>query len=270
VIRLADAKDPSDLYLSHPEDFSTRWQAAMVTAVAFEDEAAQARVAAAKAAWEKCAELAQAPRILDAFERDLHRLGAVGEERAAKLIFLAVISRFLDRPVSLALKGPSAAGKSFTAGQVLRFFPSSAYYSLTAMSERALAYSDEPLVQRMLVLYEAAGMSGDGASYLVRSLLSEGCLRYETVEKTEDGLKGRLIERPGPTGLIVTTTALKLHPENETRLLSVPVNDTREQTARVLRSVADDGRARKLTSPPGTRCRWSSKLASTAFPSRTP
>jgi hypothetical protein len=241
VIRLPDAKDPSDLYLSHPEDFSTRWQAAMVTAVAFEDEVAQARAAAAQEAWKKCAALAQEQRILDALVYELHRLGAVGEERAAKLIFLAVISRFLDRPVSLALKGPSAAGKSFTTETVLRFVPPSAYYALTSMSERALAYSDEPLSHRMLVLYEAAGMGGEVASYLVRSLLSEGCLRYETVEKTEDGLKGRLIERSGPTGLIVTTTAVYLHPDNETRLLSVPVNDTPEQTAHILCSLADEG-----------------------------
>ena len=31
----------------------------------------------------------------------------------------------------------------------------------------------------MLVIYEAAGLTGDWASYLMRSLLSEGCIRYE-------------------------------------------------------------------------------------------
>ena len=65
------------------------------------------------------------------------------------------------------------------------------------MSERALAYSEEPLVHRFLVLYEAAGVAGDFATYLLRSLLSEGCIRYESVEKTAAGLKPRLIERPG-------------------------------------------------------------------------
>jgi hypothetical protein len=64
-------------------------------------------------------------------------------------------------------------------------------------------------------------MSGEFATYLMRSLLSEGRVRYETVEKTSEGMKPRLIEREGPTGLIVTTTAVKLHPENETRMLSL-------------------------------------------------
>jgi hypothetical protein len=106
------------------------------------------------------------------------------------------------------------------------------------MSERALAYSEEPLVHRVMVIYEAAGLTGDFASYLMRSLLSEGKVRYETVEKTKDGLQARLIEREGPTGLIVTTTAVHLHPENETRLISLTVNDSTEQTRMVLRALA--------------------------------
>src|SRR5215211_4707530 len=91
----------------------------------------------------------------------------------------------------------------------------------------------------MLVLYEAEGMSGDTASYLIRSLLSEGCVRYETVEKTPQGLQGRLIEREGPTGLIVTTTRDGLHPENETRLISLTLADGQEQTRAILDALAD-------------------------------
>jgi hypothetical protein len=89
-------------------------------------------------------------------------------------------------------------------------------------------------------MYEAAGMSGDFASYLIRSLLSEGRVRYETVEKTKDGIRPRLIEREGPTGLITTTTAVSLHPENETRLLSIQVTDTPDQTRQILQALSED------------------------------
>jgi hypothetical protein len=85
--------------------------------------------------------------------------------------------------------------------------------------------------------------------YIVRSLLSEGKIRYETVEKTKDGLKARLIERPGPTGLLMTTTAVSLNPENETRHIMIPVSDTPAQTRRVLRAIAsehDGSRNRQL------------------------
>jgi hypothetical protein len=53
-------------------------------------------------------------------------------------------------------------------------------------------------------------------------------------------LRPLLIEREGPTGLIVTTTMEKLHPENETRLLSLLVTDTQEQTGQILRALADE------------------------------
>jgi hypothetical protein len=171
-------------------------------------------------------------------ERDIRRVGHVGEERVTKLIYLAVTSRLLAKPVSCAMKGPSAAGKSAAVERVLSFFPGEAYYALTGMSERALAYSKEPLEHRMLVVYELAGMASDWASYLIRSLLSEGCVRYETVEKTSEGMEAKLIERDGPTGLICTTTAVSLHPENETRLLSLPVDDTSQQTKAVMQAIA--------------------------------
>ena len=46
--------------------------------------------------------------------------------------------------MSVAVKGPSSGGKSYLTGSVLRFFPEDAYHALTAMSERTLAYSEEP------------------------------------------------------------------------------------------------------------------------------
>jgi hypothetical protein len=65
-------------------------------------------------------------------------------------------------------------------------------------------------------------------------------LPYETVEKTSEGMKPRLTEREGPTGLIVTTTLPRLHPENETRLLSLTVTDTQDQTRSVLAALAEE------------------------------
>jgi hypothetical protein len=74
---------------------------------------------------------------------------------------------------------------------------------------------------------------------LIRTLLSENQIKYETVMKGPDGRIGPvLIVREGPTGLLTSTTRIKLHPENETRLLSIPVADTREQTAAVFKALA--------------------------------
>ena len=238
LVDLGDLKDPSGLYLDDPDGFSARWRAALAAAVPWTERAEADAAAEAAAAWDACQALAREPDILALAARTLAAAGVAGEARAVKLLYLILVSRFLPRPVSAGVKGPSSGGKSYLVERVLALFPPGAYHALTAMSERALAYSGEPLAHRHLVLYEAAGMAGDFASYLVRTLLSEGRIRYETVEKTRDGLKHRLIEREGPTGLLVTTTAVRLHPENETRMLSIPVTDTPEQTRAVLRALA--------------------------------
>ncbi len=241
LLDLGEVKDPSGLYLQDPDTFVARWQAAVARAVRWVD-LAQADVASQTAeAWERCKVLALEPDILARFEAVQTARGVTGEARVMKLIYLALTSRLLKQPISVAIKGPSSAGKSYTTERTIDFFPPSAYYALSAMSERALAYSEEALSHRVLVIYEATGLNSDFASYLMRSLLSEGRIRYETVEKTKDGLHARMIEREGPTGLLVTTTALKLHPENETRLLSIPVTDTPEQTRNIFRALAVGG-----------------------------
>ena len=234
------AKDLSALHLEDPDAFPQQLQLACQGAVAWTAIEANANAEERTEAWAKCSGLAGKPNILDEFASDLSRIGVVGERRAAKLLYLALTSRLLDRPVAVAVKGPSSGGKSFIVESTLKFFPDTAFYALTAMSDRALAYSNEPLKHRHLVIYEAAGMASEFATYLIRSLLSEGRVRYETVEKTTEGLGPRLIEREGPTGLIVTTTSLRLHPENETRMLSLTITDTPDQTAAVFRALAQE------------------------------
>jgi hypothetical protein len=87
-------------------------------------------------------------------------------------------------------------------------------------------------------------------NYVVRSLLSEGRVRYETVEKTPKGLQARLIEREGPTGLVMTTTAVSQHPENETRQLVITMSDSRDQTKQILEAVATRYSGKKVGTNP--------------------
>src|SRR5215211_1206386 len=240
LVDLGEFEDANELHAADPDLFKERFIERLRKATPWTELDRLETEATSRKAWAECEDLVLVPNILERFAEDLSRSGVVGESRLAKLLYLAVTSRLLERPVSVAMKGPSAGGKSYLTERVLGFFPDEAYYALTAMSEHALAYGNEPLSNRVLVLYEAAGMDSDLATYFVRSLLSEGRLRYKTVEKTSEGMKPRLIEREGPTGLIVTTTAVKLHPENETRLLSLTVTDTQEQTRAVMAALAEE------------------------------
>lgn len=240
LIELEGVKDVSELHQSTRGLFKTKFAKARRAAVRLADVLDAAAKEEATKARAACKSLADQPDILKSFAEVYQQCGAVGEVRLVKTIYLALVSRFLDRPVSVAVKGASGGGKSFALDTVLGFFPPEAVYQLTAMSERVLVYTEADLAHRFLVIAEAVGMESDFASYLIRSLLSEGKLSYEFVEKTAEGLKPRRIEKAGPTGLLVTTTSVRLHPENETRMLSLAITDTREQTKAVMQAQAKD------------------------------
>ena len=167
-------------------------------------------------------------------------MGIVGEENSIILIYLALTSRVLDRPISMAIKGTSSAGKSFILKTVLEFFPESAYFDISSMSDKALFYTEEPFEHRFLIIGEAVGLASDFLSYLIRILLSEGQIKHMTVESTEHGNQGKDLEKKGPTGFITTTTQIQLHPENETRLVSIDISDDCDQTKKIIIKIAEN------------------------------
>jgi hypothetical protein len=179
--------------------------------------------------------LAKDPRILERMVTDLARAGLVGEARAAKLVYLLLTSRFPDRPLCAVIKGQSSAGKSYLVERVMALFPEDAYHFTTSISPKALAYGSEPLKHRILVIAEADGFRKGADALMLRSLISEGRIHRETVDK--DG-KSLTLDKEGPTGLLVTTTAHQLEPELETRMFSIPINDSPEQTAAIMMALA--------------------------------
>jgi hypothetical protein len=201
----------------------------------------QERADRADKAWEnpEVQKISKSPNILERFMQDLRRAGAVGEDRQLKLLFVAGHSRLLDRPISVVVKGPSSVGKSFAIDNaVLKVQPDEAYHYLTGMSERSLIHTDKSFQHRMLVIPEQSGIDRDYFDYLIRTLLSEGKIKYEVTEKED----GRLVtvekEKDGPTGLILSTTKAKLHKENETRYLSIWMTDTKGQTKAIMKAIA--------------------------------
>lgn len=225
-VELDGVKDISELHRIDPEHFRERLGKARQGARAWLDIAETEAQERSREAWAGCGDLAEEPDILEEFSKDLLGSGVSGERDNGKLLYLALTSRVLDKIVSAAVKGPSSGGKSYLVKSVVNFFPETAVYQFTSFSEKTLFYTEEPLSHRVLILAEAAG-GGEYQEYTIRTLLSEGRLEYEFVEKTADGLRARRICKEGPTGFITTTTRQRLHAENETRYLSLTVTDTR-------------------------------------------
>ena len=239
LVRLPDGiKDVSDLYLSNTEGFKIAflWLLQQATPWEVVDNHRIARVE--RELFGLCEGLAREEWILGAFLKSVKASGLAGEERNAAMIFLALTSRLLRAPVSLAFKGPSASGKNFTVKQVLAHFPDNAAIKITSMSEKALLFLNEDLRHKHIVITESDGVSSQFQDYLIRSLLSEGTLDYVRAEQGADGAMTKRYVRQGPTGLIVTTTKTTLHPDNETRLMTLEPGESADCTRDVMRATA--------------------------------
>jgi hypothetical protein len=176
--------------------------------------------------------------ILDLFGKEFSKVIA-GEAANGKLLYLVATSRLLDKTMNAAIKGASAGGKSEIRKRVLEFLAPESVVSFTSLSEKALIYYDGDFVHKILSMGEATATDEQNfQDYLLRELMSEGRIRYPTVQKVGGELMTTTIEKNGPVAFLVTTTKNKLHPENETRMLSLEIDDSETQTKNVLGKIA--------------------------------
>ena len=168
--------------------------------------------------------------LLRKFAEDLKRAGLVGEAVNAQLVFLAAASARLPKPLNLTVCGASAAGKNHLIETVARFFPDEQKKFLTGMSPKALMHSEEDEFQHKAVfIAEYEGVRG--ADFPIHTFQSEHRIDWEFVDHTaKDGLKTKRKIVLGPTAFIQATTRFSLHPENETRLLFIHIDESPNQT----------------------------------------
>lgn len=194
--------------------------------------------------------LALKPNILAEFVHLQRTLGVVGEETILQLGELVMVSRLLNRPLCMVITGPSGSGKSFLMGRVIATHPATSYYLATAMSQMAPAHLGKRLVQRILVMQEAAGLPKGRGQDLLRSLVTEGHIRYPvSVQSKSGGWELGETFVPGPTGLLMTNTKEELDDELITRLIVAPVNTSREQTDAIMRTVPPQQRGIQKDDP---------------------
>jgi len=176
----------------------------------------------------------QAPDLIGRLRVAFRSAGIIGEEANVLLVYLACVSRKLDRPLAVIVQSPSAAGKSMLMDSTLAFFPEEERIKYSAMTGQSLYYLGETnLKHKILAIVEEAG--AEKASYALKLLQSEGELTIASTGK--DPQTGRMETQEyhveGPVMIMLTTTAIDLDEELQNRCLTLAVDDTPEQTARI-------------------------------------
>jgi hypothetical protein len=150
------------------------------------------------------------PDFVDAILDAVRQVHAGDDDNVLALLLAWASLRFND-PVSVLIQGPPSTGKSHLLETLKSLWPPESYIARSSLSPKALAYTDESLSHRAVILAEAVSLvTSDESGYLVRTLLSEGRIVHESVEKTPSGLRAIKMEREGPTALFATTTRYKL------------------------------------------------------------
>ena len=235
LVILDGAKDPSALFLRDKSNFKESWAAASKAARKWSDVAADARGARAMANLPAARRLLDNPDLMALVGEVIAERGHAGDVRPAKLAYLAMTSRLQEQPISMAFVAQSASGKNHAVNAAKELMPEDAIHEISASSERALIYDDVDLEHKVVLFTEADSIPEDGpAASAIRSLVTDNAMAYDTVEKVDGHFQTRHIRKPGPTGLITTSTK-RLPDQMSTRTLEVPIPDDETQTLAVLK-----------------------------------
>jgi DNA primase catalytic core len=175
-----------------------------------------------------------APDLVGRLRTAFHKAGIIGEENNTLLAYLAGVSRLLERPLAIIVQSASAAGKTTLMDAVLAFFPEEERIKYSAMTGQSLYYLGETnLKHKILAIVEEAG--AEKASYALKLLQSEGELTIASTGK--DPATGRMETQvyrvEGPVMIMLTTTAIDLDEELQNRCLTLSVDESPEQTAKI-------------------------------------
>jgi DNA primase len=173
--------------------------------------------------------------LIERIMADVERVGLVGEPHNALVAYLACISRKLRTPLAVLIQSTSAAGKSLLMDTVLALVPAEDRVHYSAMTGQSLFYLGETdLKHRILAIAEEEGVRQ--AAYALKVLQSQGELTIASTGK--DPATGMLVTQQyrveGPVMLFLTTTAIDVDEELVNRCLVLTINESREQTRRIL------------------------------------
>lgn len=182
-------------------------------------------------------ELLRSPYFFSELLAAMRKQGLVGEERNALVVYVVATSRVLEKPLCLFVKGPSGVGKNFLADTVLGFLPSSTVQQLTSSSTRSWNYLGKKLAHK--VVYVKERNEAAGSVHPTRLLISEKELvHFVTVKRGGRRVSERRVTK-GPIASISTTTKDRVEVDDETRHLSIWLDETPDQTRRVMEAAVE-------------------------------
>lgn len=179
--------------------------------------------------------LLQNQNMVNEVLKDFLTLGYVGENENKLLVFFAALSRLLDDPLNIYIQAGSSSGKSYLLETLIQMLPDECLIDSSSFSDKALYYCDDDyFMGKVFILGES--VHDEGIEAQIRLMQSEKKISRMVTLKDESGMmRTRLIKKQVRSSFMSTSTALYLNPENASRCMILHVDESKEQTTKVLK-----------------------------------
>jgi len=119
----------------------------------------------------------------------------------------------------------------------LRSIPDSQVREISSSSANAWSYGDDDFAHRVIYLQEKNEDTGN--VHPLRLLISEGRIMRQVTVRAGAGFKTEKYETKGPVACISTTTEHSLAIDDETRHVSIWIDESEKQTRRIIKAEAE-------------------------------
>ena len=175
-------------------------------------------------------------KLFDRIADDMTALGYVNETANKLIVYIAALSRFMKKPLSVYIQSGSSGGKSALLTTLEQLILPSDIWKATTISAQAFNYVEQ---ERFLdkVFFMGESIHDEAIEGLVRQMQSEGEIsRLVTVKDEKTGeMRAQLIRKKVQMSFMVTSTALSLNQENASRCLILTADESKTQTHKVLK-----------------------------------
>jgi len=177
---------------------------------------------------------------------DLEKLGFVtqpGTRWGALVLYLVATSRKLSRPLSVLSLGLASSGKSMGQEIMQGLLPDDEFYSFTRLTPKSLShFGPHDLTNKALFLDEFTARGDDGSMSQLKSLLSRGFLTTSlaSLNRVTGVVETVSKDVHGPVSFFSAITHERgLDDELRSRFLILPVDESSEQTRRVMEKMLE-------------------------------
>jgi len=183
----------------------------------------------------QCLELLKAKDYFQKLNELIGKTGVIGEEMSRLLLYVIASTYKTNDTLHALVQGSSGSGKTHLITKVAELMPPEHTIPLTRVTESSFYnYGENELKNKLLIMEDLDGLKEE-AFLAFRELQSRGELNSSTSVKNEQGNIQAARKRVcGPIASLSATTKGEIYEDNMSRSLVIAVDESKEQTAKVI------------------------------------